>query len=174
GVSDNGWTTDELTFEWLQEVFEPQTRNRTVGQYRLLILDGHGSHLTPAFDKFCTEHRILTECMPPHSSHYLQPLDVRPEIDQEAKVTAWSTRVQLKAKGPVLCGIKEAILGFGRTCSPRQVLEGKDGPTGAADKMLCPRTAVEQSCSRRPRLRVRFSDSPKHCGSDHLQSHGRK
>jgi hypothetical protein len=76
GVSDNGWTTDELTFEWLREVFEPQTRNRTVGRYRLLILDGHGSHLTPAFDKFCTEHRILTECMPPHSSHYLQPLDV--------------------------------------------------------------------------------------------------
>lgn len=76
GVSDNGWTTDELTFEWLREVFEPQTRNRTVGRYRLLILDGHGSHLTPAFNKFCTEHRILTECMPPHSSHYLQPLDV--------------------------------------------------------------------------------------------------
>jgi hypothetical protein len=76
GVSDNGWTTDELTFEWLREVFEPQTRNRTVGRYRLLILDGHGSHTTPAFDKFCTEHLILTECMPPHSSHYLQPLDV--------------------------------------------------------------------------------------------------
>ncbi|EAQ88366.1 hypothetical protein CHGG_04985 [Chaetomium globosum CBS 148.51] len=76
GVSDNGWTTDELTFAWLREVFEPQTRNRTVDRYRLLILDGHGSHSTPAFEKFCTEHRILTECMPSHSSHYLQPLDV--------------------------------------------------------------------------------------------------
>ena len=76
GVSDNGWTTDELTFKWLREVFEPQTRNRTVGRYRLLILAGHGSHSTPEFDKFCTEHRILIECMPPHSSHYLQPLDV--------------------------------------------------------------------------------------------------
>ncbi|EAQ84370.1 hypothetical protein CHGG_08384 [Chaetomium globosum CBS 148.51] len=27
GVSDNGWTTDELTFEWLREVFEPQLEN---------------------------------------------------------------------------------------------------------------------------------------------------
>ena len=71
GVSNNGWTTDELTFEWLREVFEPQTRDRTVGRYRLLVLDGHGSHLTPEFDKFCTEHRILTECIPAHSSHYL-------------------------------------------------------------------------------------------------------
>ncbi|EAQ92238.1 hypothetical protein CHGG_00473 [Chaetomium globosum CBS 148.51] len=75
GVGDNGWTTDELTFAWLREAFEPQTRNRTVGRYRLLILDGHASHSTPEFDKFCTEHRILTECMPPHSSHCLQPLD---------------------------------------------------------------------------------------------------
>ena len=66
---------DELTFAWLREAFEPQTRNRTVGRYRLLILDGHASHSTPEFDKFCTEHRILTECMPPHSSHCLQPLD---------------------------------------------------------------------------------------------------
>jgi len=76
GVSENGWTTDALTFEWLREVFEPQTRSRTVGRYRLLILDGHGSHMTPEFDKFCSENSILMECMPPHSSHRLQPLDV--------------------------------------------------------------------------------------------------
>jgi hypothetical protein len=75
-VSENGWTTDELTFEWLQQVFEPQTRSRTVGRYRLLILDGHGSHMTPEFDKFCKENSILIECMPAHSSHLHQPLDV--------------------------------------------------------------------------------------------------
>ena len=62
--------------EWLQEVFEPQTRHRTIGRYRLLILDGHGSHITPEFDKFCKKNFILTECMPPHSSHLHQPLDV--------------------------------------------------------------------------------------------------
>ncbi len=71
GVSNNGWTTDKLTFEWLREVFEPQTQNQSVGRYRLLILDGYSSHLTPEFDKFCTEHRILTEYMPVHLSHYL-------------------------------------------------------------------------------------------------------
>jgi DDE superfamily endonuclease/Tc5 transposase DNA-binding domain/helix-turn-helix, Psq domain len=75
-VSENGWTTDELTLEWLREVFEPQTRSRTVGRYRLLILDGHGSHMTPEFDKFCKENSILIECMPPHSSHLHQALDV--------------------------------------------------------------------------------------------------
>src|SRR5580700_6264349 len=35
-----------------------------------------GSHVTPEFDLFCKEHSIITLCMPPHSSHLLQPLDV--------------------------------------------------------------------------------------------------
>ena len=75
-VSDNGWTNDQLGFDWLQSVFEPNTKDRTKGVYRLLILDGHNSHLTPRFDLFCTEHKIVPICMPPHSSHILQPLDV--------------------------------------------------------------------------------------------------
>jgi hypothetical protein len=44
--------------------------------YRLLILDGHSSHATPEFDQFCKDNKIITLCMPPHTSHLLQPLDV--------------------------------------------------------------------------------------------------
>ena len=76
GVSPNGWTTDELGFDWLQFVFERYTKDRTKGVYRLLILDGHGSHLTPKFDQYYTEHKIIPLCMPPYLSHLLQPLDV--------------------------------------------------------------------------------------------------
>ena len=75
-LSDNGWTTDDIGFEWLKSIFEPNTKDRTIGNCRLLILDGHGSHLTPVFDQFCTEHKIVPLYMPPHSSHILQPLDV--------------------------------------------------------------------------------------------------
>ena len=49
-VSKNGWTTDELGIERLHKVFEPTTAPRTIGRYRLLILDGHGSHATAEFD----------------------------------------------------------------------------------------------------------------------------
>jgi hypothetical protein len=42
----------------------------------MLVLDGHGSHLTAEFDRTCTENHIIPICMPPHSSHLLQPLDV--------------------------------------------------------------------------------------------------
>ena len=61
---------------WLQTVFNEHTKARTVGQYRLLILDGHGSHATPEFDRYCLDNAIITLCMPSHSSHLLQSLDV--------------------------------------------------------------------------------------------------
>ncbi|GMG14216.1 unnamed protein product [Aspergillus oryzae] len=75
-MSANGWTTDEIGLRWLQQLFIPLTANRTVGRYRLLILDGHGSHLTPQFDDICSQNNIIPLCMPAHSSHLLQPLDV--------------------------------------------------------------------------------------------------
>ncbi|KJZ69566.1 hypothetical protein HIM_11044 [Hirsutella minnesotensis 3608] len=75
-VSENGWTSDDLALNWLKEVFDPNTRRRTVGTHRLLILDGHGSHVTPEFDKYCTANSIVVLQMPAHSSHLLQPLDV--------------------------------------------------------------------------------------------------
>lgn len=75
-LSPNGWTSDQLGLTWLKDVFEPSTSTKTIGKYRLLVLDGHGSHATPEFDQFCTERSIITLCMPAHSSHLLQPLDV--------------------------------------------------------------------------------------------------
>jgi hypothetical protein len=75
-ISDNGWTTDQIGLEWLKTHFIPLTRGRTLGTYIMLILDGHGSHLTAEFDRTCTDHKIIPVCMPPHSSHLLQPLDV--------------------------------------------------------------------------------------------------
>lgn len=41
-----------------------------------MIFDGHGSHQTAQFREFCPQNHILTLCMPAHSSHILQPLDV--------------------------------------------------------------------------------------------------
>jgi hypothetical protein len=74
-VSDNGWTTNELGVEWLKH-FDAHTKARTVGARRLLILDGHESHHSLEFQELCKENSIYTLCMPPHSSHLLQPLDV--------------------------------------------------------------------------------------------------
>ena len=75
-VSPNGWTSDEIGLRWLKKLFIPTTSSRTKGIYRLLILDGHGSHLTPKFDEICEQNKVIPICMPAHSSHLLQPLDI--------------------------------------------------------------------------------------------------
>jgi hypothetical protein len=76
GVSNKGWTDDSLGVAWLIEVFEKHTKDRTREVSRLLILNGHRSYSSPEFDLFYLEHFIITLCMPLHSSHLLQPLDV--------------------------------------------------------------------------------------------------
>jgi hypothetical protein len=75
-ISDNGWTTDKIGMDWLINHFIPHTNSRVMGIYRMLVLDGHGSHLTAEFDRTCTKNHIIPICMPPHSSHLLQSLDV--------------------------------------------------------------------------------------------------
>jgi hypothetical protein len=74
-TSDNGWTTNEISLDWIKH-FNRYTEARTKGVYRLLVLDGHESHHSSNFEDYCQENNIITLCMPPHSSHFLQPLDV--------------------------------------------------------------------------------------------------
>jgi hypothetical protein len=74
-VSEKGWTTNELGLQWLKH-FDEHTKKRVVGTHRLLAIDGHESHDSLAFQQYCKENKIITICMPPHSSHLLQPLDV--------------------------------------------------------------------------------------------------
>ena len=75
-VSENGWTSNILGLQWLTKVFKPQTRDRAAGRSRLLIADGHGSHIRADFIAYCMENDIDLLIMPPHCSHLLQPLDV--------------------------------------------------------------------------------------------------
>lgn len=72
-VSPTGYSNDELGLSWIEH-FNKHTRAR--GLYRLLILDGHGSHHTIQFLQFCDDHKIIPFAMPPHLTHLLQPLDV--------------------------------------------------------------------------------------------------
>ncbi|KAH7464010.1 hypothetical protein FOMA001_g17859 [Fusarium oxysporum f. sp. matthiolae] len=74
-TTQNGWTDNEKGLEWLKH-FNRCTNNRSTGPYRLLILDGHESHHSADFQIYFEENNIITLCMPPHSSHLLQPLDV--------------------------------------------------------------------------------------------------
>ena len=74
-TTSNGWTNNETGLEWIRH-FDEHTGLRTKGLYRMLVIDGHESHMSAKFDTFCKDHKIITISLPPHSSHLLQPLDV--------------------------------------------------------------------------------------------------
>ena len=74
-VSDNGWTTNKIGCQWL-EAFDQHTQSQIQGTHRLLLLDGHESHVSINFIEYCHRHNIIALCLPPHSTHLLQPLDV--------------------------------------------------------------------------------------------------
>jgi hypothetical protein len=75
-TSHNGWTNNDLGLAWLKDHFDPLTKEKARRRYRLLIIDGHGSHVTKAFIDYCHENKILLFVFPPHATHTLQPLDV--------------------------------------------------------------------------------------------------
>lgn len=68
--------SDLTALEWLRKLFIPKSQPTDSTEKRLLILDGHGSHITTAFMWECFQNNILLLYLPPHSSHVLQPLDL--------------------------------------------------------------------------------------------------
>jgi hypothetical protein len=75
-TSPTGWSNNDIGLAWLEQVFDRATKEKARSSYRLLILDGHSSHVTPEFLDYCNDNKILLAIFPPHSTHGLQPLDV--------------------------------------------------------------------------------------------------
>ncbi|SPO26631.1 related to transposase [Ustilago trichophora] len=74
--TNNGWTSHALGLEWLQTIFEPETRPSTPSTWRLLIIDGHKSHTSEPFLDLCWNRNIIPFLLPAHATHVMQPLDV--------------------------------------------------------------------------------------------------
>jgi len=73
----SGWNNRQLSITWLKP-FDTITKARLTSsrEYRLLILDGCEIHIHIEFIEYCLDYRIAYYCLPPHSTHLLQPLDV--------------------------------------------------------------------------------------------------
>ena len=75
-TSENGWTSNVLGRDWLENVFDAQTKHLFPGRCRLLIMDGHASHLSLEFVDYARANNIILLCLPAHATATLQPLDV--------------------------------------------------------------------------------------------------
>ena len=75
-ATPSGWTSNSLGLQWLVGLFDRHTKQKAGRSYRLLIVDGHSSHVNMAFIAAADDRRIILLILPPHSTHCLQPLDV--------------------------------------------------------------------------------------------------
>lgn len=74
-AAKSGYTTNEIGLAWLKQVFIPESQPEG-DEWRLLILDGHKSHITDEFMTTAYENKIWIHYLIPHSSHIFQPLDI--------------------------------------------------------------------------------------------------
>lgn len=74
---------------WFENVFVKATAK--LKGSKLLIFDGHNSHLTILLIEMAIANNVELFCLPSHTSHVLQPLDVR--VFKSAK-TAWRSMLK--------------------------------------------------------------------------------
>lgn len=68
----SAYVTSELFFDWLKNHFTPR---KPMGKV-LLLLDGHTSHTSCVeMLEFAENNEIILMSLPPHTTHWLQPLD---------------------------------------------------------------------------------------------------
>jgi hypothetical protein len=73
-TSQSGWMEESTFFEWMDRMFIPRV-SKIVGPI-ILFLDGHNSHISVRIIDLAIKNNITIICIPPHTSHALQPLDV--------------------------------------------------------------------------------------------------
>ena len=71
-TSESGWINSELFVEWFAFFLKSIPPSRPV----LLVQDGHSSHVSIELIEMARENNVCLLCLPAHTSHILQPLDV--------------------------------------------------------------------------------------------------
>jgi hypothetical protein len=75
-ATPSSWSNNIVGPARLEQVLDRHTKKKAGRSRRLLIFDGHGSHITVDFIKYCDKNRIFLILFPPNSTHALKPLDV--------------------------------------------------------------------------------------------------
>ena len=75
-TSENGWTSNNIGLSWLKELFLVESAVDDPLQTRILLLDGHGSHIPTDFMYECEINNVKLFYLPAHLSHVTQPLDI--------------------------------------------------------------------------------------------------
>ena len=75
-VSDSRWMEEANFFSWFQRLFIPSVAHLLESGPVILFIDRHGSHIGYNLVTYARKEGVVLMCLPPHTSHVLQPLDV--------------------------------------------------------------------------------------------------
>ncbi|KAI1507370.1 DDE superfamily endonuclease [Pyrenophora tritici-repentis] len=126
-VSPTGWINNDLALAWLKH-FDAHTKASSTGDH-------------------CKDNKVIALCMPPHSSHLLQPLDVIPYLLLKRH---YGDRISLLARSRIHHINKETFLSafkaaFKKTFTPENICAGFQGaglvphdPDAASSKLDVP------------------------------------
>jgi 4-hydroxybenzoate polyprenyltransferase len=71
-----GWIEEKIAIKWLRRIFIPMSAPEDPKEWRLLVIDGHYTHITIDFMWECFSNKVYIVFLPAYTSHILQPLDV--------------------------------------------------------------------------------------------------
>jgi hypothetical protein len=74
-TSDSGYINDEISLAVIKHI-DKHSAPRQIGSKRLLLLNNHECHLSVAFLEYAEAQNIILFALPPHTTYFLQPLDV--------------------------------------------------------------------------------------------------
>ena len=150
-TSDNGWITQDIYLEWFKFFIKSIPPARPV----LLIEDGHGSHITLDVIEMARKNDIHLLCLPAHTSHILQPLDIGVFKSFKTHYSKACRKYLADHPGRVITSEAIASLvgdAWAHSITPVNILSGfkKSGisplnPSEVSDRMLAPSKVFKPS-----------------------------
>ena len=152
--SSNGWINTDLFLDWYKFFKDNIPPIRPV----LLIMDGHGSHISIELIELARLDGIYLLCLPAHTTHILQPLDIGVFKSFKANFSKTCSKYMSTNRGRVITTDKLAMLvaeAWPLSFTPVNIMSGfkKCGifplnPSAVSDRQTAPSKTFRQQTSK--------------------------
>ena len=148
--SPSGWINDDLFLQWFKFFLTNIPPTRPV----LLIMDGHGTHMSTELIELVRSNDVHLLCLPSHTTHILQPLDVGVFKSFKSNFSKTCSKYLAAHPGRVITSDKLASLvaeAWPPSLSPLNIMSGfkKTGiypinPSEVTDRQIAPSKLFHQ------------------------------
>ncbi len=102
GIQEKGYMDSELFLKWLHHFIKYAPEERPL----VLIMDQHETHVSKDVIMFCRENTVEILCLPAHTTHILQPLDIAVFNPLKTAFSTMASRMGL-VRGDIVVGKRQ-------------------------------------------------------------------